>query len=272
MSSDRIYALKQLRANMQDAHDRLSVEVDNQIMLHAAPSCRALCEEMQRALPRELRDMIYQSLLPPQDILIEPTDFLPVAAIHSSRPKLVDTPHLIAPEYSDPITRQELVEAWYKLSTFQFASNDLMPQFLHKDLWGLDLPVRQLVRRLEIDMWPIEDDIYSRAYMMNKKRYRSQPELLDCLLAIRPGAEMIFSVNTTNYNNILKLDCRRQREYVESLRGYFSPVKQLLAAGHKVIANLSIGLEVEVTEDDLVWSVWIRRLSRMHEVSWSAYV
>jgi hypothetical protein len=267
MSNDQAHALEQLRARIKDSQNRLLVKVDEQIALHAAPSCRELCDKMQRDLPRELRDMIYQYLLPEVDILIGSTDFLPESASNHSRPQLVDTPHMIAPEYSDPITRRELFEAWYKFCTFQFASDTLIPQFLHKDLWGLDLPVRQLVRKLEIDIWPIENNTSRWDHRIAQQRCRSQPGLLDSLLAIRPGAEMVFSVNTTNFNNIWRLDPERIRIFVGLLSRYFSSTARLLAAGHRVVADLDIGLEIEVSEKNLDKVALDRMLRKKHIVS-----
>jgi hypothetical protein len=49
--------------NLMSAQIEAEVFVDNEINTYAEQSCRALCAAMQRTLPRELRDMIYDHVL-----------------------------------------------------------------------------------------------------------------------------------------------------------------------------------------------------------------
>lgn len=87
--------LERLLVNIPKAQASLSAEINRQIVAHTAPPIHALCQDLQEHLPRELRDMVYEHLLPPCDILIEATDFLPLDDIESSRPRLISFPHLL---------------------------------------------------------------------------------------------------------------------------------------------------------------------------------
>jgi hypothetical protein len=64
----------------------------------------------------------------------------------------LENSHLVNPAFVDSFTRYELLESWYKLGRFTFENLDLVARFLHKDIWDLGLPVKKLVRNLEIRM------------------------------------------------------------------------------------------------------------------------
>lgn len=197
--------------------------------------------------------MIYEYLLPPCDVYIEATDFLPANAANSSRPQLIDCPHILQSGFSDAVTQHELVEAWYKFCTFQFEGNNLVSKFLHEDLWGLSLPVRQLVRRLEIEVW--EQDCLSRLKYLRVPN-SDHPDLLDCLRAIRPGVRLVFPINTDSRSVIWVRKAETVNEFVTLFSQFFPSVRRLLAAGHEVIVELDGELTVRIKEEDLTQAVW----------------
>jgi hypothetical protein len=251
----RISTLEQLRKRVCVSQQRLATEVNDHIVAYARSYCGTLCISIQQHLPRELRDMIYAYLLPVCDVLIEATDFLPLGSTDSSRPQLIDVPHLLSPGFSDVVTRRELLEAWYKLSTFQFANIALIPIFLHKDLWGLDLPVRRLVRSLEIDIWPTD-------YMADtdSTRFLDRRALPDWLIALRKGARIVFPIDTNTYKPIWSRKSQKIQRFITILSRFFSPVKRLLAAGHHVVVEVDGSLVVEIKLEDLTTAVWDRKI------------
>jgi hypothetical protein len=50
--------------------------------------------------------------------------------------------------FTNYLTRQELFEFWYETNDFRFDDHCLVPGFVHRDLWGLDLPVRRLAKNM----------------------------------------------------------------------------------------------------------------------------
>jgi hypothetical protein len=249
--------LERLLVNIPKARTSLSAEIDRQIVAHTAPPIHALCENLQERLPRELRDIVYEHLLPPCDILIEATDFLPLDDPESSRPRLISFPHLLEHDYLDAITRKEYAEAWYRFCTFQFASTDLVGRFIHEDPWGMGLPVHQLARNFEIDIWHTDcmhESIYKRRSNID------QPQLLDCLLTVRSGARMVFPIDTMVRIAIWSGCEERKREFIELLSRFFVSARRLLAAGHHVVVEVDWSLVVNLTFDDLTQAAWRQKL------------
>jgi hypothetical protein len=251
----QVSTMEQLRERVCVSQQHLSAEVNDHIVAYAGPYCGALCIGIQQHLPRELRDMIYVYLLPVCDVLIEATDFLPLGSTDSSRPRLIDAPHLLSPKFSDVVTRRELFEAWYKFSTFQFANIALIPIFLNKDLWDLDLPVRRLVRSLEIDIWPTD-----RMADTDFARVLDQRALLDWLIALRKSARIVFPIDTNTYTPIWCRDSKKIQRFITILSRFFSPVKRLLAAGHHVVVEVDGSLVVEIKLEDLTTVAWDQKI------------
>jgi hypothetical protein len=261
----RLMSLQTTCENLARSKTRTSEQIDELIAKAIPPSCHALCEQMQHYFPRELRDMIFQYLLPSSDVLIEASDFTPFEAPDSSRSQLSKSSHLLRPGMSDAQTRQELFEAWYKYSTFQFSSPDLIPRFLHKDLWGLDLPVRKLVRRLVIDIWP-PDTLSNTRF----SRVVDDPALLACLLSIRTGARIEFPIDTGRYTYIW---CRPEediREFVVVLTRFSASAKRLLDTGLEVVVEVD-GFEVALEYENLRQDAWYERIYEKSRVRSSDY-
>jgi hypothetical protein len=252
----KTFLQKQLHTNIIRSRSRFSKEVDDHIEPSIAPGCRALCYGIQQHLPRELRDVIYLYLLPQRDVLVERLNLLPLDSLDSLQPNLKDVRHMSNPAFADAVTRYELFEAWYKFRTFKFVINDLVTKFLRKDLWGLDLPVRKLVRDLEIDIrdreWLPDDEV------QNDDRC----DLLDCLLTIRPGAHLVFPTKVDHVRDeVWERGVIAIEEFVALLSQSFSSAKMLLAAGHRVIVELDRELDKYVTNEDLARAVWLEKFT-----------
>jgi hypothetical protein len=258
----RLISLQKLRINIACGQGRISIAIDERIGTIISPSCLVLCANIQQYLPKELRDMVYQYLLPSEDVLIGEDDFIPFDSPESSQSRLTRSSHLIRPGVCDAQTRQEFFEAWYKNCTFQFCTIDLIPQFLHKDLWGLDLPVRTLVRHLNIDIWP--PDRISNTEFTGVK---DSAGLLGCLLAVRPGAEFVFPIDTNRYSEIWRRSEADIRKFVVVLTRFCASAKRVLKAGHKVIVELDGDIEVDLKYEHLNQAVWHDMISQKARVS-----
>jgi hypothetical protein len=94
------------------------------------------------------------SLLAQADILIETTDFLPTRSPDFPWRLLFDSAHLLQSGFCDHATRRELFEPGTSSPPSSPKGLVWRPEILYNDLWDLDLSVRQLVRSMEIDIWP----------------------------------------------------------------------------------------------------------------------
>jgi hypothetical protein len=59
--------------NITKIEERLSKEIGDYIIPFIAPDCRRLCDGIQQHLLREVRDMVYEYLLPPCTVQIKET-------------------------------------------------------------------------------------------------------------------------------------------------------------------------------------------------------
>jgi hypothetical protein len=106
--------------NLVSVQIEAEVFVDDEINTYAEQSCRALCAAMQRTLPRELRDMIYDhvlSLVPdePLEIYDDALD----AADGSYREEIAEMveddgyAHMCSEDFVDLATMSEFARRWY---------------------------------------------------------------------------------------------------------------------------------------------------------------
>jgi hypothetical protein len=140
-------ALKQSFVALKESKrlGRRAAELHNQaekyIESYAMSSCQVICEDMQKKLPRELRDNIYKC------IVGEETAH-DVSTKHP--PRLEDTyhSHLCDAKYMGSITKTELAETWYRLVLFKIPSGVDIERFLNRDMWRSGLVPQQHIQKI----------------------------------------------------------------------------------------------------------------------------
>jgi hypothetical protein len=167
----------------------------------------------------------------------------------------VDNSHLVNPAFADTFTRHELLESWYKLGMFTFENLDLVALFLHKDLRDLGLPVKKLLRNLEIRMRDFGD--------WTKRRPESlldRFDITDCLLTVNTGVclaiPIFFLTRRKNdlelgLNAVTAVERSADALIVVGMSQYSPSVRRLLDAGHEVILDLGQGSLLHVTREHL---------------------
>jgi hypothetical protein len=161
MTCGRISRLYNRCSSIVVALDTSNNGVNIHIENYAAPQCLSICKDMQAKLPRELRDMIYPYLILDKQPLIEESEFLPHDHPDWTGSDLLNSRnrHLLDARFSDLTTRREFLELWYQRTTFTFVNYEVIPLFLERDLWNLDPPVRNLVRRVLVWPWGSAKDM-----------------------------------------------------------------------------------------------------------------
>jgi hypothetical protein len=109
---------------------------------------------MQRKLPRELRDIIYEYVLGDSDVDIKAPDvkLLPCRPRHIALGEKFDDKafyHLCKPSFLDPQTMREFAECWYRRSMFNFDCDITFRKFMRRNMWHFGLLVVDLVRRVK---------------------------------------------------------------------------------------------------------------------------
>lgn len=105
---------------------------------------------MQRILPQELHDIVYVYLLDGNTFHMEESDvksipYRPRCVHLKEKIRVLGYGHLCEGTYTTPPIMHESAEAWYRRTSFTFASLNLQPRFLRPDIWHLRLPVGQLL-------------------------------------------------------------------------------------------------------------------------------
>jgi hypothetical protein len=130
-------ALKESK-RLQWRATELQTQAEKYIESYAMSSCQAICEDMQKKLPRELRDNIYECIIG-KDIVHK------VTTKYSRRLEDTYNTHFCDAKYMGRITKSELAETWYRLVLFKIPSGVDIERFLHRDMWQLGLiPYRHI--------------------------------------------------------------------------------------------------------------------------------
>jgi hypothetical protein len=108
---------------------------------YAMSSCQEICEGMQKKLPRELRDKIYECIIG-TDITQQVRARSP-PSLQGARDS-----HACDVKYTGSTFKTELVETWYRLVCFQVHSRDDIERFIRRDMWGLGLHPRQHIQKV----------------------------------------------------------------------------------------------------------------------------
>jgi hypothetical protein len=140
--------------------------LDEYIKQHCGPECLALCERMQRILPRELRDLVYEHMfeLPSHDgddilKLLQDSKYSREDYDETWMPKPQGTSisHIFDIYYVGLSTLSELAESYCRVSTFSFKiydnkcwKNSTMGAFFAHDLIETGWKVGTLIRNLKL--------------------------------------------------------------------------------------------------------------------------
>jgi hypothetical protein len=144
---ERLFAEAQL---LSSRYERLEDEAQKYVEDYAQSSCFDLCSEMQARLPRELRDLVYESLL-------GETRSIDTHMMNKHPGILSSHRHLRNVGYVGKKTLAELAETWYHHCEFDVDyHSDVVNLFNSCDIvWGLpDLDLIRHVRHVKVSILP----------------------------------------------------------------------------------------------------------------------
>ncbi|KAH7397392.1 hypothetical protein BKA66DRAFT_556948 [Pyrenochaeta sp. MPI-SDFR-AT-0127] len=206
----------------------------------AEAECNQLSHHVITKLPREIRDMIYQHLSTRNPEHIEREHFRttldPVTRLYSydhARWKASHFPdHFWNPRYVGDLFFRELVENYYRNSTFTFGDDpEVMKRFLSTDEMGINILPKDLVRNIEVHLKAVSYDRGSfRGYMFGvpKKPERLQAAL-DGLSELNEGARICVRFFTE-----AKTVKERDEHCLAALPTLFSSTQIAKMTGYKV--------------------------------------
>lgn len=199
----RVAALQKKLALLESELASTTPSTQDTVEQLAKSECLQLSSQVMTKLPRELRDMIYFHLSTRDRELIEREHFRttldPLTRLYSynfDRWKAEHFPeHYWNPEYVSTPFYKELVENYYRTSTFLFSDDPgVMKRFLTIDEMRLGILPRDLVANVEIGLNAVSHDRGSfRAYMFGiPKSPERMREALDGIFELKSGARVII--------------------------------------------------------------------------------
>lgn len=199
----RVVALRKELAVLESDLASIAPSTQDMVEQLARRECLELSNQIMSRLPREVRDMIYLHLSTRGIEVIEREHFRttldPLTRLYSynfDRWKKQHFPeHYWNPKYVSKLLYNELVENYYRTSTFVFSDDPgVMKRFLMTDEMRLGLPPKDLVAKVEIGLNAMSHDRGSfRAYMFGvPKSPERMREAMDGLFELKAGARVVI--------------------------------------------------------------------------------
>ncbi|EUC34318.1 hypothetical protein COCCADRAFT_35984 [Bipolaris zeicola 26-R-13] len=114
--------------------------------------CHSLCTSVHQALPREIRDMIYEYTHAQETIYVGPEYFEKTTVPCESDAKA----HYWSAQYVGAEMQREIIESWYRTTLFYFYdkrnNNTVIEKFLDTDRWGHNIKPRDLICRARVEL------------------------------------------------------------------------------------------------------------------------
>ena len=261
------------RASHKDDHSinrRISKQkeqkqvVDDRLHKHFEPyakaTCLSLCEKVRIALPREIRDIIYD-YLHAHDIIYVGPEYL----CKSDQPCESDRgAHYWDAAYVSDAMKLELVESWYRTTLFYFydkANNiQVVDRFLVTDRWGLDIRPHDFICRVRFDLGPGDNKLHNTPHCCNVMG------LADTLTKPLKNLHQLpnythFFIRIHTYRG-LEFGCLAGEELQRTVESLTSDLKALRAAGHRFILQWPELHDLEFCSKSCGYEpdVWIERI------------
>lgn len=251
-----------------------SAEPETEAEAEAKFLCRKLCEKIQYSLPRELRDKVYEELVGQPVFFVNHSDLerlkdhKPEASFRfASVPWTLapdHPPHVLDQTYVGQDIRGEIVETFYRMSTFSFADLDLLDGFL---AWNEKLSQKMVTiikfNVKESDVTPVgrisrEEETHPRIFLDNLER----------LFVFKPRTRIIISLINGGNLPWIRSDTEVQN-LMAAYASIFPTLCRLQKAGYRMKVTAAWCLFTSHLQDFSPegCEAWINNIRQLSEVS-----
>jgi hypothetical protein len=227
----------------------ISAEAEQRIVACNISQHRNLCDEIQRLLPREVRDMIYTHLLSENVHYDLPATY--DDPIRTPTPKVLEKfLHARDSAYIGSKAYAELVETWYRLTVFRLNGCSYVVDLFDLKQWNLadDVNSRHQVRNVHITVQPGK---------YNAKEHYTEPEDVlmpkdfDMLAQLQRPATVTIVLDISSWKYYNTAD-HNVKPFVAFVYEVVSPtLERLMTADIKVAVQIDSAMPVYLTKDDL---------------------
>jgi len=166
--------------------------------------------------------------------------------------------HLWDRDYSGKLFYSELIEAWYRNTTFSFVECRLVPYFLNDPRFGYGVPPREWVRKIKIIRITTTESVLS-IYRGEEKAYNIKTGDLDNLKDLPKLTRVIFDFDAA-FTSLPTYHDNYRRFVLTDLREMFSNIQDLLDRECRVSVMFSNMAPLEMRRDELTSRIWEDKL------------
>jgi hypothetical protein len=226
--------------------------------------CQHFCKRVVKALPRELRDEIYEYMITPDYIYAGPHYLT-----NEGRPCENDQKaHFWDSNYVGEAMSIELAQSWYRLSLFYFwdktKNAELINQFMTYDRWQLGIKPNEHISRVRFDLG--DDEFHrlscSRTIPCDVKQYSSRMMApLKSLSQFTFPNRVRFLIRIHTLGS-LEWRCLKGELLQDALDNLITELKALRSVGHRFVVQWSEldNLEFSSSDGKLSTELWKQEL------------
>ncbi|KAI0581109.1 hypothetical protein TUN199_07295 [Pyrenophora tritici-repentis] len=283
-----------LKGKLIKAKSRLSEDdATNTFLSYAKKKCLELCDNVQKAFPREIRDIIYGHITCRDDAdmpdwpkwgnpeIIEESYFRTQSETQLRKPNGThEKDHWWDPDFVGVDMVREIGENYYRSSYFQFGGTfDIIPRFRATDQWNLAFTPVLLVSKVGIEIkckqyytelivthnWG--DIIEEYKELHGKELTQAKAKLLvklEFLFGFRPGTDITIVVNSVPEEKVPSTLTEQEWMCENPIKLIFPVLRRLKDSGCRVRAVLE-------NYPEGPYSDWAPFVSQWNPVSFEAF-
>ena len=250
----------------------IASEINHRMKRFAAAQCLPICTTVCDKLPCELRDMIYRYIIRQSSIFLDKeilADFLhpdgrskgedtPIFPTGISNRTTIAYEHLWDRDYSGEFFCSELMEAWYRNTTFSFVECRLVPDFLNDPRFGHGVPPREWVRKIKIIRITTTTSVLS-IYRAEEKTRNINTGDLDNLKDIPKLTRVTFDFDAA-FTSLPTYHDNYRRFVLTDMKEMFPKIQDLLDRECTVSVMFSSMGPIEMRRDELTSQIWEEKL------------
>jgi hypothetical protein len=254
--------------NYEDRISAYDQEANELATTYCKLECRAICEGMQERLPRELRDMIYEYILP-QDTRVEYFQTCSKDLPRYSNGERL-SPHLLCAEYLGGTSVAELGETWYRVSELVFWDYQYSNAFLQSNPWKLSSQPTKLVCKVVIEICVTDFMTYiggtNGEWDVSSGKLTQLHRAIANLSSLRKATKVALRFRT-RANYWVKSTEERYQQFVDVIESIASVARLLQKQGYQI----KLLYRDEKAGDDFSKSIpaakdWIRECVKLHTI------
>lgn len=257
-----------------EAVQKLEAELREHWAGYAAYQCRTFCDCVRQKLPRELRNMVCQALWDGAHHTITDwnlralttTPENPVALVESWSRR--DTGFCFEERFTGPDLQQEIMEAWWRMSRFEFKTSQLIPKFISEDFWRATIKdqIRSVIVDLSYREWNPASHLRLKAKLVPTVAGTDLDSELEYISRLSRASKVALAIKKRDFRKMLAPVQIRQGRFLQAASELFPGLERLQKDGYSVSVIVDGDIEIKVDGSDISTAGWRQQICDAEEV------